>query len=250
MDTNAIILRGRSALLHCIKRSSIFSASFLVLDRTKNKPSEYISALVHEVRNPLSTINLAVEMLESTHLDEEQKEYLNIISRGSCRIKGLVNTMLTSGQIGEYTSEFYSLRQLLEEVLTMATDRMQLKKIKVRREYTATDHRIMMDKEKMKIALANIITNAIEAMPSGTGELTLATKSVGEQSFIEIQDNGIGISQEHLKRIFEPHFSNKPGGMGLGLSTTLDILRANHARVDVRSVEGVGTCFILSFFRG
>jgi signal transduction histidine kinase len=218
-----------------------------VLERTKSKPAEYVSALVHEVRNPLCNINLAMEMLDLTNLDEEQREYLNIITRGSCRIKDLVNTLLTSGQIGEYTSEFYSLNQLLEDVLIMAEDRILLKKVTVCREYAATEHRVLLDKVKMKIALTNIITNAIDAMPSATGELKLVTRSIGEESCIEIHDNGIGISQDNLKRIFDPYFTNKPGGMGLGLSATLDILRANHARVDVRSEEGLGTCFILSF---
>jgi len=249
MNTNAIILRGRSALLHCIKRSTTLSASYLALERSKNKPAEYISALVHEVRNPLSNINLALEMFDPANLDEEQREYLNIIARSSCRIKDLVNTLLIADQTGEYSSEAYSLNQLLEEALVIARDRIMLKKIEVYREYTAADHSILMDREKMKIAVANIITNAIDAMSSGKGELRLVTRSSGKESAIEIQDNGIGISQDHLKRIFEPYFTNKPGGMGLGLSTTLEILRANHARVDVRSVQGSGTCFILSFYQ-
>jgi two-component system, sporulation sensor kinase E len=99
------------------------------------------------------------------------------------------------------------------------------------------------------IALTNIVINAIEAMASGTGALKLVTRSTDEESSIEIHDNGIGMSKEDLQRMFEPYFSNKPGGMGIGLSATLEILRANNTRVNVRSEEGVGTCFILSFDR-
>jgi signal transduction histidine kinase len=221
-----------------------------VLDRIKNKRPEYVSALVHEVRNPLCNIGLALEMLDLTNLDAEQREYLDIITRGSCRIKDLVNTLLRSGEIGECTPEICSLHQILEEVLTLVKDRMQFKKIAVCREYAATEHRVLLVKEKMKIALTNIITNAIDAMPSAAGELKLVTRSMGEQSSIEIHDNGIGISKENLKRIFDPYFTNKPGGIGIGLSATLDILQANHARVDVQSEEGLGTRFILSFCRG
>jgi signal transduction histidine kinase len=249
MNTNAIILRGRSALLHCIRQSTALPASHPALDKKKNERAEYVSAIVHEVRNPITNIDLALEMLDLNNLDEEQKEYLAIIARGSRRIKDLINTLLRSGQIGEYTSEMYSLHQILEDVLTIVKDRILLKKIAICREYGATEHRVLLVKEKMKIALTNIITNAIEAMPSATGELKLVTRSMGKQSSLEIHDNGIGINKEDLKRIFDPYFTNKPGGMGLGLSTTLDILRANHARVDVRSEEGLGTRFILSFYR-
>ncbi len=249
MDTSAIVSRGRNAMLHCITQSSILSASYLALGRAKNKPAEYISALVHEVRNPLCNINLALEMLDSSGLDEEQREYLNIITRGSRRIKDLVNTLLISDRIANYTAESCTLHQLLEGALAIIQDRILLKKITVCREYEVTEQTVLLDKDKMKVALINILTNAIEAMSSGTGKLRLVIRSTAAQSSIEIHDNGIGISQEHLKMIFKPHFTNKPGGIGLGLSTTLDILRANHARVDVRSEEGSGTCFTLSFCR-
>jgi len=209
----------------------------------------FVSALVHEIRNPLCNINLALEMLDLMKLDEEQRQYLGIIMRGSGRIKDLVSSLLTLDLAKEVNYEVYSLHHLLEEVLFMARDRILLKNISVTREYSATEHRVFLDAEKVKIAITNIVINAIDAMSSETGELKLITRSTDELSSIEIHDNGIGISKKDLKRIFKPHFSNKADGMGIGLSATLDILRANHTGVDVRSEEGVGTCFILSFDR-
>jgi len=182
-------------------------------------------------------------------LDEEKREYLSMIMRGSWRVNDLVTKMLTPDLAKEINTEFYSLHQLLEEVLARVRDRMVLKNISVTREYTATECRVLLDPEKVKIALTNIVINAIEAMSSGTGELRLVTRSTDEENSIEIHDTGIGISRSDLKRIFEPYFSNKPGGMGIGLSAALDILRANHTRVNVRSEKGVGTCFVLSFDR-
>jgi signal transduction histidine kinase len=206
----------------------------------------FLPALAHEVRNPLSTINLAVEMLNLGALDEEQQQFMDIIARGSRRITELINRMLVSIQPDQVSSELYSLGQLLDDVLLMARDRILLKHITVRKEYTETQLGVLIDKEKMKIALSNIITNAIDAMPSQGGQLNLVMKSIGRQNTIEIRDNGVGISKENLKKIFQPYFTNKAGGLGLGLSVTLDILRANNASVDVRSEEGAGTCFILS----
>jgi signal transduction histidine kinase len=230
-------------------RSAILSASFSALERTRSNPAGFVSALAHEIRNPLGNINLALELLNLTELDEEHRQYLEVIERGSGRIKDLVSRLLTLDLAEEVNYEVYSLHQLLEEVLVAARDRIVLKNISVTKEYTATEHRVFLDPERVKIALTNIVINAVDAMSSETGELRLVTSSTDEQSSIEIQDNGIGISQEDLKRIFEPFFSNKAGGMGIGLSTTMDILRANHTGVDVRSEEGVGTCFILSFDR-
>jgi signal transduction histidine kinase len=208
--------------------------------------ASFLPALAHEVRNPLSTINLAVEMLNLSTLDEEQQQFLDIIARGSRRITELITRLLVSVQPHQFSSELYSLGQLLDDVLLMARDRILLKHIIVRKEYTETQHGVLIDKEKMKIALSNIVANAIDAMPSQGGELTLVMKSIGRQNTIEIRDNGVGISEENLKKIFQPYFTNKAGGLGLGLSVTLEILRANNASVDVRSEEGAGTCFILS----
>lgn len=247
MNINGIVPHSRTAKKNYIKRSAFRSSPLSILYGTPNKPAGYISTLAHEVRNPLCNINLALEMLRSTNLYKEQIGFLDIIMRGSGRIKDLINKLLISDQLKESVTGYYSLHQLLEEVLTMAKDRILLKNITVYRDYATTEHRVMLNKEKIKIALTNIVINAIDAMPSDKGELRLITKTIGEQCSIEIQDNGIGIGQEDLKKIFEPYFTNKPGGMGLGLSATLDILRTNNASVDVRSEEGLGTCFILSF---
>jgi len=249
MNTMSFIRQDRWARWLSGKPSGTLRESFSVIEGTKDKPAGYFSALVHEVRNPLCNINLACSMLDLTNLNEEQRECLHIIMRGSERIKDLTNNILRFDGVESVRYELYSLQQLLEEVLTAAKDRISLKQVEVSREYAATDHIISMDIERMRIALINIVTNAIDAMPSGRGKLNVVTRSAGQLSSIEIQDNGIGISKENLKRIFEPYFTNKPGGIGVGLPATLNILRANHARVEVRSEEGVGTCFILSFGR-
>jgi signal transduction histidine kinase len=210
---------------------------------------QFATALAHEVRNPLSNINLAVEMLKTSMKTEEQNIFLDIILRGSGRINDLVTDLLASTQIDEQHLEKHSVHQLLNESLAMNNDRILMKNILVRKDYTTLDCMVLVNKEKMKIALTNIIVNAIDAMPLGKGKLKLLTRSMNNMCFIEIQDNGIGISKENLKNIFKPYFTRKPSGLGLGLSTTLDILKANHTGVNVQSEEGRGTNFILSFDR-
>jgi signal transduction histidine kinase len=209
----------------------------------------FSSALAHEVRNPLTNINLAIDLLTSTALDNDQKIYVDIIKRASFRINGLVTELLVSGEPGEMPFDNQPIHQLLDEVLAMTEDRIRLKNITVRKDYSTIDCRISMNKQQIKTALVSIIVNAIEAMPAELGKLKLGTRSFNGQCVITIEDNGMGISKEDLPNIFKPFFTNKLGGMGLGLSTTLDILNANHARVKVKSEIGLGTRFLISFDR-
>jgi signal transduction histidine kinase len=214
---------------------------------SRDQSARFASALAHEVRNPLTNINLSIDMLRSAITDNELKIYVDIIMRSSMRINHLINELLQYQEIEDSETNKHSLHQLLDEVLTLTADRIMLKKIRVKKEYGAEDGKICGDREKIGLALTNIIINAIEAMSAYNGELTLVIRSIGNKYVIEIADNGTGIKNEQLKDIFRPHFSNKPGGMGLGLSTTLEILQYNHVVVDVSSEEGRGTRFLLFF---
>ena len=207
----------------------------------------FVPTIAHEVRNPLANINLAVGMLQSLITDEEQRLYLDIVLRASGRINGLVHDLLLQHHHTTVQPEKCSVQQLLNEVLFLAADRLMLKNIRLIKEYTVKECFIMGDRQNILLALTNIIVNAIDAMNKTNGELKLSTKLVNNKCIIEIEDNGIGISMDNLQHIFKPYFTKKLTGMGLGLSTTMETLLANHARVAVQSEEGIGTRFILSF---
>jgi len=211
------------------------------------KTPHQLAALVHEVRNPLANVNLAAEMLATIINSDDQKLYLDIIMRNSIRINSVLTDMLRTFQPDETHLEEHSIRELLDEVLEVSMDRIKLKNILVTRNYTKKDYKTLVDKLKLKIAFTNIIINAIEAMPVEKGVLNLITRSKKGKPVVEIQDNGVGIPKENLKHIFKPYFTSRPGGMGLGLSTTFDMLQSNHVDIDVRSAPGKGTSFILSF---
>jgi signal transduction histidine kinase len=215
--------------------------------RAIEEPNQFASALAHEVRNPLATINLAVQMLKSPTKVLDHRLYLDIIMKASGQINDLITDLLKIPQPGEMQLEKYTMHQLLDEALALTEDRILLKNITVRKDYSTLDCRILVNKQKIKIALVNIIINAIDAMLPEKGKLKLITRSINGKCIIEIEDNGIGISKENLNHLFMPYFTNKAGGMGLGLSTTIDFLKASHAMVDVQSQEGRGTRFILSF---
>ena len=186
-------------------------------------------------------------MLKSPTKVLDQTLYLDIIMKASGQINDLITDLLRTPQSSEMQLEKYTVHQLLDEALALTEDRILLKNITVRKDYSTLDCKIFVNKLKIKIALVNIIVNAIDAMHPEKGKLKLITRSINGKCIIEIENNGIGISKENLKNLFTPYFTNKDGGMGLGLSTTIDILKANHATIDVQSEEGKGTRFILTF---
>lgn len=213
-----------------------------------NEPSVPItSVIVHELRNPLSNIMLTVHLLETKIVDDSDRTYLEIIKRSSVKMNDLINHLLKGHEEKEIQEEKCSLHQLLDEVIEMAKDRVTLKNIVIRKDYASHDLKIKIDKSKIKIALTNIVINAIDAIGSKTGELKLGTKLIRGRLALSIQDNGSGISKENLPFIFNPYFTNKPGGVGVGLAVTKDILLSNQISVKVESIIGHGTRFILLF---
>ena len=213
----------------------------------KKKSGVFATSLVHEVRNPLTNIKLAADILCLDSLSEEQEKFVGIIKRGVERINNILTSFLSSHNEDEIHAESCSVNELIEEVLLVNKDRIGLKHVIVKKNFAAGDLNILVKKQEIKIALINIIVNAIEALPPANGILTLGTGIKNDQCIIEIEDNGMGISEKNLLNIFDPYYTNKPGGMGLGLSTTMDILLSNCGTMDVQSEEGAGTHFTLHF---
>ena len=206
-----------------------------------------VSVLAHELRNPLTNIMLTVHLLESKILDDNDRMYMDIIKRNSAKINDLVNDLLKGQKQQEIQTEKYSIHQLLDEVIEAASDKIMLKNITVKKDYAPCDLKIKMEMPKIKIALTNIVINAIDAMPSEKGELKLGTKLIKGKCAVSIQDNGSGISKENLPLIFDPYFTNKQNGVGVGLAATKDILQSSKIGVRVESLIGHGTRFILLF---
>ncbi|MET0392711.1 MAG: HAMP domain-containing sensor histidine kinase [Chitinophagaceae bacterium] len=213
----------------------------------KDTEVRFASILAHELRNPLTNINLAIELLDASIKTADLKVYMDIIRRSSLRISNLVKELLKYQEAEKVPAESHSMHQLLNEVLEMARDRILLKNISVSKSYAAQDYYIVVNRPKMQIALTNIIINAIDAMDVKNGRLKLGTGLTEGKYIIQIEDNGCGISQENLKNVFKPYFTDKPGGLGLGLAAANDIFGSNHVAVNIESEEGQGTRFTLMF---
>ena len=136
---------------------------------------------------------------------------------------------------------------IMDESISEALDRITLQHVNMQIRYSNEPCFIMANKEKLKIAFLNIIINAVEAVESITGELSISIDSLKEAHIVTIRDNGCGIPEENISRLFEPYFTSKRNGMGLGLAATLNILQSHKATVDVTSVLKQGTTFVITF---
>ena len=202
--------------------------------------------LAHELRNPLTNIHLSLDQLEPDPENEDLQLFTDIIRRNSHRINDLVTELLDSFKPQEAVLKQISIQDLIDKALAEAADRMSLKKITLQKEF-GEDCLLQLDEPKIKIALLNLIINAIEAMEDQKGVLTISTHVAAGFYYVEIQDNGTGISPEDINRLFEPYFTSKINGLGLGLAATLTLLQSHHASVEVESELGRGTTFTVTF---
>jgi len=173
--------------------------------------------------------------------------YMSIIQRNCRRINDLISELLYTSRPAENTLEENVFQNILDDVIAVSIDRMTLKKIKLQVKYPNETLSILADKEKLKLALLNIVINAIEAMEEGKGVLTINLQNEERGAVLTISDNGSGISDENVSRLFEPYFTQKRNGVGLGLTFTLNILQAHKAAIEVSSKLGEGTSFIIVF---
>ncbi len=206
-----------------------------------------VRTLAHEVRNPLNNIQMSVEQLVTSNKSEDDALFLEIIQRNSKRINDLITELLNSARPTDLVFKKAILQGVLDDSISAALDRITLQHINMRVRYPETPCYIQADNSKLKIAFLNIIINAVEAMKDVQGELIIAINPTPGAYVVEIIDNGCGISSENISKLFEPYFTSKRNGMGLGLAATLNILQAHKAHIDVKSKENMGTTFLISF---
>lgn len=205
--------------------------------------------IAHEIRNPLTNLNLALDNLkeEISENEEEIVVYTEIIQRSSNRIEALLGDLLNSSKPKELKLELSSLHVILDDVLELVRDRANLKGIRIKEELEDELPRIFVDKEKLSIALVNILLNGVESITHDQGLLKVKTEIRNRSIFLAIEDNGEGIEKEDLKKIFDPFYTSKSEGTGLGLTATLNILSSHNAGIQVKSNVGQGTVFEVEF---
>ena len=206
-------------------------------------------SIAHEVRNPLTNLSLALEQLkdEIPAEVEEADLYIDIIERNSKRIGNLITELLESSKPKSLKLTKSILNEVVEDTLDLVKDRLKLQGMKLEEDYDPSIPLIPLDSDQMKTALINLFVNAIEAMKAGEGVLSIKTYLEVGTIFLEVGDNGMGIPQENIDSLFEPFFTAKVGGMGLGLTAVQNIIKSHTGQISARSTVGEGTVFQISF---
>lgn len=203
--------------------------------------------IAHEVRNPLTNITLAAEQLSDAVPETEDTILLiGMIRRNAIRINDLVSDLLNSTKFSQLELEFISIHKILDNAIDSAKDRLNLNAIQVVRKYDSKPCMVNVDSKLMHIAFLNIIVNAIEAAEPGKGMIELKTECFQTKCIVYIKDNGSGMDEEALSRIFEPYFTSKQKGNGLGLTNTQNIILNHKGSIQVESKAGEGTIFIIT----
>ncbi len=204
-------------------------------------------AIAHEVRNPLTSISLAAEQLGSSVPETEDTSLLlSIITRNVNRIHDLILELLNSTKFSQLILDHISVNTIVEQAIELAKDRIELNEIQLISKLSEHPCVIKADQEKLRIALLNLIINAIEAMEPGKGVLEISTQRVQEECMIMIKDNGMGMDEKSIARIFDPYFTQKENGSGLGLTLTQNIILNHSGNITVESSPGQGTVFTIT----
>jgi signal transduction histidine kinase len=209
--------------------------------------SETAATLAHEIRNPLNLINLTADHLSHTFLpqDPAQREaYEGMIASLKAEVRHL-NTMVEEfmaiGKPIRIRKVSVSLSELLAQVELLVKQHLVSKQLSLR--YAIPDPlQFSADREQMRLVFLNLLLNAIDASPQGGAVAVAAEKQAGA-TVVTVADRGPGIDPQYLERIFEPYFSKRPDGMGLGLAMARRIIEAHNGSITARNNEGGGASF-------
>jgi PAS domain S-box-containing protein len=204
--------------------------------------------LAHEIRNPLNNISLSVDHFEKIY-DANGKDHdlIDIIQRNCLRINHIISELLDLTKPPELSFKKFSLQEIMDESIAMTSDRINLRNIVVNKSYPQEPLIVSANKSKLIIAFTNILINAIEAMDNNHGKLIITITATPELYSVSIKDNGKGIPEEYLSKLFEPFFTLKKNGVGLGLAASYSIIQSHKANMRVESKVNEGTNFIINF---
>jgi PAS domain S-box-containing protein len=209
------------------------------------------AGVAHEVNTPLTGISSYTQMLlEQADPQDPRTAVLEKIEKQTFRAARIVNGLLhlsrsNAGDASERTR--VDVNAVIGDVLSLLEHQFQKGSVKIRRELTPGEVRVVGFEFKLQQVFLNLFLNARDAMPSG-GWLTISTRVEGDEAVAEVSDTGAGIEAEHLDRIYDPFFTTKPigHGTGLGLSITYGIVREHDGTLDCHSTVGQGTRFTVT----
>jgi len=205
-----------------------------------------MAEITHEIRNPLVSIGGFARRLAKKVQNDEEKKYIDIIMSEVTRLEGIIqDNLLYIKEVTPQLSES-DLNTVVQEILTLYEDEIEQRNISLDSNLSPSFPLLMIDVPQIKQAIINIIKNAIEAMENG-GVLSIRTYLLPDtqEAAIEIGDTGSGISAKTMHNIFNPYYTTKPRGTGLGLPITNRIVKAHNGIIEIRKKETGGAVFTI-----
>ena len=233
------MVEARTAELRAAQESLIRSEKLASLGRLS-------ASIAHEVNNPLQAVRncleMAIEDLEGARPID--KEMLQVAESHVRRIRDITTRLLSFARYDSDAWGEVDLNAITTEVLTLTRKQIERANVKLETDLNPLPC-ITASADQLKQVVLNLILNALEAMPNG-GTLRVSSMVKGDYAVLAFSDTGVGISEEDMKRLFEPFFSTKRDGTGLGLSVSYGIIDAHQGSIDVDSTVGQGTTFSIS----
>jgi len=202
--------------------------------------------IAHEIRNPLAALTGAIEVLASSGTAMEVRERLGqIVLKESGRLNDILRDFLEYARPAPLARARKNVVESIDEVLVLLEHRATPGTLKIVREFPPSLE-WLVDPQQFRQAVSNLCLNAVQAMPDG-GELRVTAAVVGGQLEVRVADTGEGIARENLPHIFEPFFSTKSDGSGLGLALVHRVMQDHGGEVHLESAAGAGSVFTLRF---
>jgi len=214
--------------------------------------AEMARKVAHEIKNPLTPIQLSAEHLLKVHADKKGdfdqvlKESASYIIKEVENLRKIAQEFLDISKEKILKKELFNLRKIIQETV-FPFKKTLLERIEFKEIYDGEDFNFKGDRDKIRIALRNIFINAIEAIRK-QGKIEVKLKREKEYFKLEIKDTGMGMEKDMLKKVFEPYFSTKDLGTGLGLSIAKKIIEDHGGTIQISSEIGKGTKIIIKFF--
>jgi signal transduction histidine kinase len=206
--------------------------------------------LAHEIKNPLSTIRLNMQLL-AEDLEEIQTpagrrslKRTTVMQRECQRLQDLLDDFLQFAKVSHLQNVPSDLNREINEILDFFTPQAKDAGVEIVRYLDPELPSVVLDREAFRGAMLNLVLNAVQAMPDG-GELVVRTSEVAGNVALYLIDTGCGMDERTASQMFDTFFSTKPGGSGLGLPTTVKIIESFGGRISVQSEVGQGTQFTI-----
>ena len=210
------------------------------------------AGIAHEIKNPLAAMKIHVQLLQRILskkgvIDKESADrFLGVMEEEIDHLNSIAVDFLYAVKPMNTELRLSSINDSLQDLVSFMEPEAKDKNIKLDVKLTEFLPRIELDPRYIRQALLNLVQNSFAAMPNG-GILKLSSYLNGDFVTVSVEDPGTGIDEDKLSKIFEPYFTTKATGTGLGLTTVYKVMKEHNGDIHVRSEVGKGTCFILEF---